>query len=815
MLYIEVLLPLPISNTFTYSLPESLLDYIDVGYRITVPFGKSKIITGIVFDVHRNKPDYDTKEIEQILDETPVVNAEQIKHWSWIANYYMCSLGEVLRIAMPSAFLLESETLVSLNPDFDGEISDLSDDEYLIFEALQRQSSIKAKEINKIIAKKSSLKQLQSLLQKQIIQLEEEVFEQYIPKKVTYVRLHEQYATRETLEPLLDELSSAPKQKEVLMRLFMLQAQMQSKPIFPKLLLEKADASAGVLNALIKKSIIERYELQEDRNQFEGEVEEIYTLTPAQNQALTEIKTGFETKDVCLLHGVTSSGKTQLYIQLIEDILPTGKQVLFLVPEIALTMQLISRLEKHFGDKLSVMHSKYSVHERIEVWNNVIEKQAKAQIIIGTRMALFLPFSDLGLIVIDEEHEASYKQINRAPRYHTRDAAVVLAHQHQAKVLLGSASPSFESYYNAKTGKYALVELTERYTNQYLPKIRFVNLQEAYERKQMKGRFSDELIQAIKHNLDLGQQVIIFQNRRGYSPIVECTTCGISPQCTNCDVSLTYHERTRQLRCHYCGYAIPMLVSCTACGNQTLDYKGFGTEQIEIETKRLFPDYRIARMDQDTTRRKHAYEKLIEKMTHRKIDILIGTQMVAKGLDFSHVGLVGVMQADSILNFPDFRAFERSFQLLQQVAGRAGRGKIHGDVIIQTFNPNHEVMGYLRNYDYSGMFLRDIKDRKEFHYPPYSRLIQITFRYRKYTEMRAAASWYANTLRSAFPDLVLGPEDPLIGRIRNQYITHVLFKIPNNFNLAKVKRQLKTIDNHFKSIPQFRVIDVIMDVDPA
>lgn len=814
MLYVDVILPIPIKNTFTYHFPKSLLDYIDIGMRVTVPFGKSKIHTGIVLRIHDKAPEYDTKEIDQILDETPIINKHQLKHWFWLADYYMCALGEVVRAALPSAFLLESETLISLKNNFLENEASLTDEEYLIIEALQRQSSLRVEEVQSIIDKKNVVKLIQALLAKEYIDVQEEVFEQYIPKKKSYVRLAKEYETENSLNSLLEELSTrATKQRDLLMNLFLLQAQTK-KTINPKQLLKSANASSGVLKALIDKGVIEKYELQEDRHNFEGETTAISKLTTAQEEAYIAINKNFKEKTVCLLHGVTSSGKTEVYIKCIEDVLKKGKQVLYLVPEIALTTQLIGRLRKHFGPQLSVYHSRYSVHERIEVWNNLQAGKEKAQIVIGARSSIFLPFNNLGLLLVDEEHEASYKQHNPAPRYHGRDAAIVLGMQHKANVLLGSATPSIETYTNCKAGKYGLVELMERYRNVPMPKIQYINLKEAYKKKQMKGRFSQRLLDAIKHTLEQGEQVILFQNRRGFSPVVECTTCGVSPQCPNCDVSLTYHEYRKQLRCHYCGYSMAMLVSCMACGNETLDYKGFGTQQIEKEISQYFPDYRIQRMDQDTTRRKHAYEKIIERMTLRKIDILVGTQMLAKGLDFSNIGLVGVLQADNLLNFPDFRAHERSFQLLQQVAGRAGRGNKQGDVLIQTYDPLQTTLQVLRDNDYKQMYTNEIVERRDFKYPPFVKLIQITLRDRNYQKMRQAANWYAKAMRVPFSRQVLGPEDPAIGRIRNQYITHIMLKIPHNHSVKQTKQNLQRIHNQFSAIKEFRSVRVIIDVDP-
>ncbi|HBY68679.1 MAG TPA: primosomal protein N', partial [Flavobacteriaceae bacterium] len=548
-------------------------------------------------------------------------------------------------------------------------------------------------------------------------------------------------ASEESLKALLETLSRAPKQKEVLMNLFMLTAQ-TNKPISVKQLQKQSETSSSVIKSLIDKEILEEYYIKKDRVEYSGgEASDIKTLNEAQQVAFSEIKETFKTKDVTLLHGVTSSGKTEIYVRLISEVIKSGKQVLYMLPEIALTTQLISRLQNYFGSKVSVYHSKYSVNERVEVWNNVLQAKRKAQIVIGARSSLFLPFSNLGLILVDEEHEPSFKQYNPTPRYQARDAAVVLANLHNAKTLMGSATPSLESYYNASNDKYGLVHLKTRFGNVLMPEIELVDIKEKARKKRMKGHFSDRLLEEMNEVLELGEQVILFQNRRGFSPIVECTTCGVSPQCPNCDVSLTYHQYKNELRCHYCGYHMAMQLSCMACGSETLDTKGFGTEQIETELKALFPKHSIARMDQDTTRGKNAYAKLIDKLENEEIDILVGTQMLAKGLDFRNISLVGVMNADNLLNFPDFRAHERSFQLLQQVSGRAGRTSKRGKVLIQSYNPYHQILQQVSTNDYKSMYEQQLEDRYQYKYPPYYRTIKITCKDRNLQKMQKAAKW--------------------------------------------------------------------------
>jgi primosomal protein N' (replication factor Y) len=812
--FIDVILPIPLKQTFTYTVNLDEARFLKQGMRVAVPFGKSKIYTGIVYRVHQQPPvGYETKSIDQILDEEPVMNSFQMKHWEWMASYYMCTLGEVIRAALPGAFLLESETIVRLTSETDIDETVLSDEEFLVCEALQHQSSLHINDVRYILDHQNVVKVIQLLLQKGIIEVEENVVEKYTPKLVRYIRLAPGFSSEENLQVLLDSLSRAPKQKEVLMALFMLTAS-QLKPVSSAQLQKKSNSNASVLRTLIDKGFLEEYFIQKDRVQYSGpEGADTKQLNEAQLQALSEIKKNFKEQDVILLHGVTSSGKTEIYVELISELLETGKQVLYMLPEIALTTQLIGRLQKYFGERISVYHSKYTLNERVEVWNNVLNAKPKAQIIIGARSALFLPFSNLGLIIVDEAHEPSFKQYSPAPRYHARDAAVVLGNFHQAKILLGSATPSLESSYNAKTGKFGHVKLTSRYGDVLMPEIELVDIKEKHRKKRMTGHFSDRLLEEMKECLDEGDQIILFQNRRGYSPFVECTTCGVSPQCPNCDVSLTYHQYKNELRCHYCGYHMAMLISCMACGSETLDTKGFGTEQIENEAKELFPDHVVVRMDQDTTRGKHAYAKLIEAIENREADIIVGTQMLAKGLDFRNIGLVGVMNADNLLNFPDFRAHERSFQLLQQVAGRAGRTEKRGKVLIQTYNPYHRILQQVTMHDYDGMFEDETEQRYQYKYPPYYRTIKITFRDRNYNKMRKAAVWFGALLQTKLKEHVLGPEAPPVGRIRNLFIINLLIKIPKEQSVPKTKEFIAKALQSFHSVKDFSTVKLTIDVD--
>lgn len=813
MYFIDVIVPIPLRQAFTYSVNKDEAAFLKPGMRVAVPFGKSKVYTGLVYRVHDTPPNtYETKDIDQILDERPIVPPKTWKHWEWMAHYYMCTLGEVMRAALPTAFLLESETIITLNKDYEVDESDFNDDEFLVYEALLNQSALHINDVRSILDRKSVLKVLHGLMERGVATVKEEVFEQYTPKMKRYLRLRSPYQEEDSLRALLDELSRAPKQREVLMTLFMMQAQEEN--VESVALQKQSDSSAAILKALIDKGILEEYYLQKDRVEYKGEAPNaIKELSPAQEKAYSEIKKSHETHEIVLLHGVTSSGKTELYVRLIDEVIASGKQVLFMLPEIALTAQLINRLQNYFGKKVAVFHSRYSNNERVEVWNKVLGKKEKAQIVIGARSAMFLPFQDLGLIIVDEEHEVSFKQFNPAPRYHGRDAALVLANIHKAKVVLGSATPSLESYYNAQQGKYGLVTLKERYGKVLLPDMELVDLRDKLKRKRMTGHFSDRLIEEIQETLKEQEQVILFQNRRGFAPIVECTTCGISPQCPNCDVSLTYHQKRDQLRCHYCGYNMAMLIACQACGNPTLDSKGFGTEQIEEEVQQLFPDAKVARMDQDTTRGKHAYAKLIEKMENKEIDILVGTQMVAKGLDFRDVRLVGVMNADTLLNFPDFRAHERSFQLLQQVSGRAGRTQKRGKVIIQSYNPYHQILQQVSSHDYEAMYAEQQEERYQFKYPPHYRIIRITFKHRNFQTMDKASRWFAEVLRRAFNDQVLGPVQPPVGRIRNEFITNLLIKLSKEQPLGKSKEYIDRAVQRFSALKEFSRVKLIVDVD--
>lgn len=811
--FIEVILPLSLSKTFTYRVSEAEYVYIKKGMRIAVPFGKNKIYTALAVDLHQNAPTlYEAKEIDQILDEKPIVNELQINHWFWIAAYYMCAIGDVYRGALPSALLLESETIISQKKEIFIDETTLSDDEFLIYQALQQQSSLKIQDIISILNKKTIFPVIQRLMDKNILSIQEEIQEEYKPKLVRYIRLQELYQQEEKLMELLSGLKSE-KQKKVILSYFQLQAQ-QKKSIPMKQLIEISETSSAVVKGLVNKLIFEEYYIREDRVNFDkNKKDSQLSLSISQNKALDEIEKSFVEKEVCLLHGVTSSGKTEIYTKLIENHITEGKQVLYLLPEIALTTQLVSRLTQYFGNKVAVFHSKYTNNERVEVWQNVLMNSDKAQIVIGARSALFLPFSNLGLIIVDEEHEQTFKQQDPAPRYHARDAAIVLANAHQSKVLLGSATPSIETYYNANVGKYGLVILKERFGKVPMPEIELVDLKDSHFRKKMKGHFSTTLIENITEAFANGEQVILFQNRRGFSPVLECMTCGHVPQCPQCDVSLTYHKYKNQLRCHYCGYSMAKPSNCHSCSSVDLETKGFGTEQIELELAELFPTKNIKRMDQDTTRGKYSFEKIIDGFKNREIDVLVGTQMLAKGLDFDNVSLVGIMNADNMLYHPDFRAFERSFQMMTQVSGRAGRFEKQGKVIIQTYNPLHNVIQQVTNNDYEGMYAEQLYERKIYKYPPFFRLIKLTLKHRDFDKLKEGSLWLYQVLQQNLSIPVLGPEEPVISRIRNEYIRTIMVKIPSETPLQGTKKTIQKILNSFESISNYRAVKVTVNVD--
>lgn len=818
MKYIAVIVPLPLVGTFTYAVPDEWETQVRVGVRVVVPFGKKKLYTAIIAVVHTHKPEavYEFKEIICILDPQPILRFPQLKFWDWISSYYQAYLGDVFQAAIPAGLKLESETLIRINPDYEAETI-LSEKEQKILDALSDGNALSVNDLSKAIEIVRVLPTLQILLDKRAIEVTEVLTEKYRPKTQTYVRLTQTASQEEQLQKVFDDLKSSKKQLELLMKYIEL-----SKCLTPskfielsqKELLEKSGISVAVLKGLVEKSVLELYLKEVGRLDMNViQTKELFPLNPSQQIALKEIDTQFLEKSVVLLHGVTSSGKTEIYIHLIKNILAQGKQVLYLVPEIALTTQLTMRLKRVFGNRLGVYHSKFSDSERVEIWNNVLTHKSY-DVIIGVRSSIFLPFRQLGLVIVDEEHESSYKQYDPSPRYHARNAAIVLASMHGAKTLLGTATPSIETYYNVETEKYGLVELNQRHEDMQLPEIMVVDTKEAYRKKMMESHFSDVLIEKIKKALANKEQIILFQNRRGYAPYIECKNCAYVPKCQNCDVSLTVHKVFNTLSCHYCGYTEAIPTICPVCKTPGLITKGFGTEKIEDEIKLIFPEAIVSRMDLDTTRSKKSYEKIITDFEQHKVDILIGTQMVTKGLDFEYVSLVGILNADNMLNFPDFRAHERAFQLMAQVSGRAGRKYKRGLVVLQTTQTQHPVIEQVIKNDFIGMYETQKAERKQFKYPPYYRIIQMNLRHKDARVLKQAAFEMGHQMQTVFGGRVLGPIDPIISRIQNYYIKQIILKIENEASSAKAKEILHTITDNFLADSRFKSLRISLDVDP-
>ncbi|MCF8351494.1 MAG: primosomal protein N' [Bacteroidales bacterium] len=820
-LFAEVLLPLPVKGLYTYRVPFELNETVRNGQRVVVQFGKKKIYTGIVFNIHENPPkSYQVKYILSVLDLYPVVNEIQMEFWRWISEYYMSSMGEVMNTALPSSLKLASETKIALHPAYDGDISNLNEKELFVTEALHSQQRLTLTELSDVAGIQKVIPLIKTMLEKKVIVLEEELTDPYKPKKESFVYLTKTYReNEESLKDVFDELEKrAFKQLKILMTF--LNLSQQNVDISRPELIKKSGATHSQLNALVEKGVFEIQEKEVSRLES-GEAKaspDDITFTEKQQIAYDEIKKGFQEKNTLLLHGVTSSGKTEIYIKLINEVIREGKQVLNLLPEIALTTQIINRLRRYFGEQVGVYHSRYSKNEKVEIWSKVNEgneNNSKFQIIIGPRSALFLPFSDLGLVIVDEEQDQSFKQFDPAPRYHARDSAIYLAGLHQAKTLLGSATPALESYYNAKEGKYHFVELTERFGGIKMPEIILADIRRETRHKTMKSHFSSLLMDHMKESLDNHKQLILFQNRRGFSLRLECNICGHIPQCKNCDVTLIYHKYSNHLRCHYCGWTTRIPELCPSCNNNSLFMKGFGTEKVEDDLAILLPDPVIKRMDLDTTRKKHAYQQIITDFEQRKIDILVGTQMVTKGLDFDNVELVGILNADNMLSYPDFRSQERSFQLMAQVSGRAGRKGKRGKVIIQTFNPQHPIILDVINHDYVSMYKSQIQERARYKYPPFYRLIMIRLKHKENRLLNEGASAFADILRASFGQRVLGPEYPIVSRIKNQYIKTVLIKLERTASLKMMKTTLHEKVEEFEKIRDFKGVRVILDVDPV
>lgn len=820
-LFADVILPLALPQLFTYRLPSELKDTLTVGSRVVVSFGSGhKLYTAVVKKIHTKAPAaYEAKYIEGVLDDRPVVNSRQFELWSWMEAYYMCTPGEVMSAALPGGMKLTSETSILLREGYEGRVENLSDREYLIVEALEIRNILSLSEVGEILRVRHVHVYIKSLIEMEVISVLEEVREKYKPKEVSYVRLSRAAMNEEKLKEFFDELSKAPKQLETLMVFMQMKAEQKGEAVNKLTLQKRAGVTASVINQLERKGVLEVFTTQVGRlENFEGEVLPPKALNEEQQGAKNKIVELFREHDVTLLQGVTSSGKTEVYIQLIEEALRSGKQVLYLLPEIALTTQIIRRLRKHFGKQIGVYHSRFNEHERVEIWKAVLDfepqKGSACQVILGARSAIFLPFKELGLIIVDEEHENTFKQYDPAPRYHARDTATVLARIHGAKVLLGSATPSVESFWNARQGKYGLVEMKKRYGGVSMPEILCADIAEDSKKRKMKGHFSPLLIELMDTALENKEQIILFQNRRGYSPILLCEACGNAPQCKNCDVSLTYHKHFGNLVCHYCNYSMPLPRTCPSCGSGKLSLKGFGTEKIEEDLALIFPHASVSRMDLDTTRSKNAYFNIISDFENRQVDILVGTQMITKGLDFDNVAVVGILNADNMLNFPDFRAFERSFQLMLQVAGRAGRKDKRGKVLIQSYNPNHPTIRQVIDHDYEGMFKSELVERRNFHYPPFYRLIVFTLMHRDVRKLDDAVSIFHQQMKRQFGERLLGPQTPVISRVRNYYLRNFLLKIERDRSLRKVKAKITELIRDFEGNERFRSVRIKVDVDP-
>ncbi len=811
MQYADVILPLYLPKAYTYAVPAELQQGLGVGMRVVVQFGKSKLYTAVVKQLHNNEPaGYRPKEVLSVLEDRPIINPEQLRFWEWISHYYLCTEGEVMNAALPAGLKLQSETRIVYNADEAETAVGLSEREYSVLDALHQKQVMGIDELGKATGLKNIHGIVKGLLDKGIVGLYEELKERYKPKKDIIVKLAEAYDNEEALKLVFDKLEkrSAP-QLEVLIAYIALSDRYNQKvPYIRKAdLLRRIPEAWPKVKALEKKGILLVEETDPEHNYAQGDnVGKV--LNDWQQEALQSIKTQFEEKEVVLLYGITSSGKTEVYIKLIAETIAKGQQVLFLMPEIALTTQIINRLKRVFGNSIGVYHSRLNEHERVEVWNRTLSYNGTPgsgyEILLGARSSLFMPFTRLGLVIVDEEHETSFKQYDPAPRYHARDAAIYLASLFKA-----------ESHYNASLGKFGLTEMRRRFADMPMPKVELVDLKEQRKRKQMHAMFSKPLLEQMQLALDKKEQVILFQNRRGYAPFLECSNCSWVPECINCDVSLTYHKSSGQLKCHYCGYSTAPPTRCSACASTGLQLKGFGTEKVEDELKIFFPEARIARMDLDTTRGKNAYRQIIEDFESGGIDIMVGTQMVTKGLDFDNVSLVGILNADSMLNYPDFRAFERAYQLMVQVSGRAGRKNQEGKVLIQTSNVGHMVIQSILANDYEGFYQQELQQRQQFHYPPYYKLVEFSIKHKNSELVGPAAAYFGDLLKKVFGSRVLGPEFALVPRVNNWYIKKLLLKIEREAPNMKVREVIEECITVFLQHPDYKYVQVIADADPA
>ncbi|MBO4841479.1 MAG: primosomal protein N' [Bacteroidaceae bacterium] len=820
--FADVILPLPLEGTFTYSLPQTFANLVQVGSRIIVPFGTTKFYSAIVVKLHDTVPSYTTKEAMELLDSSPIVTTAQLKLWKWIADYYLCTIGDVYKAALPSGMKLESESSVMYNEEFVADDT-LTPSEEKIIQALEEETTLSLSTLQKRTGIRNILPLVKRLLEKDAIHIKEEVKRTYKPRYATYVRITEPYFNEEKLNETLTQLKRSAKQAELLLKYISLsgisaalalQNRQLLKEISRQELMESTACTPSVLKGLCQKGILELYQKPVGRitQQYLPTELVMHPLSEDQARAKDEIKECWKQKDVCLLHGVTSSGKTEVYIHLIKEIIEQGKQVLFMLPEIVLTAQLTDRLKRVFGDRLGVYHSRYPDAERVEVYQKMLS-DAPYDIIVGVRSSIFLPFKKLGLIIIDEEHETSFKQQDPAPRYQARNVALVMAKTAKAKTLLGSATPSLESYYNAKTGKYGLVQLHKRYGNVQLPQIEVVNMREMAKKKMMNGPFTPQLIERIREALQQSKQVILFQNRRGYAPMMECKTCGWVPRCQKCDVSLTLHRNMRQLTCHYCGASYPIPQKCPNCEEQNLMGRGYGTERIEDCLQNIFPEARIARMDLDTTRSRQRYEQIIYDFQHYKTDILVGTQMVTKGLDFDRVSVVGILNASTMLSQPDFRSYEHAFQMMEQVAGRAGRKNEQGYVVLQTQDVEASAIKQVVQHNYTAMYKEQMEERSLFNYPPYCRLIYVYMKHRDERVLENLSRDYANLLKQIFGQRILGPDTPPIAKVQMMYIRKIIVKIELSASIAEARKRLREIQHYVTNLPQYKSATIYYDVD--
>ena len=810
--YVDVILPLPLKGTFTYELSQDEFNKLEIGFRVAVSFGKRKIYTGIVNELHNNKPEsYETKPIEFIYDDKSLVSQNQIDFWNWLSRYYFVPIGDVMKAAVPSTFLLESDSLIIKKEISDDVANKMSDEEYLIYDALDFQN-LKLNDISEILNKKNPYPIIQKMILNGYVELNYELKEKYRPKLLNVIFLESRLIDEINIKDSLDLLKSSPKQKELLLSII---SMIQSKDyLIIKDLKKTIKFSDTTLKSLEKKGFITIKKIKIDRNHIrEVKIDSSNLLTKLQKDVLSKLNKQLKEKDIILLHGVTSSGKTEIYIKLIEEYLKHGKQVLYLLPEISLTTQIIQKLRNHFANKISVYHSRYSLNERTEVWESIRNNKENSQLVIGARSSVFLPFDDLGLIIVDEEHEVSYKQQEPSPRYNARDSAIYLSKIFKTKIILGSATPSIESTYNARNNKYGFVEIKERYGNIEMPFIHTIDMK-SEPKHEFSSIFSKKLVDEINKAVDKGKQVILFRNRRGYSPQWQCGSCGHNIMCDNCDVTLTYHLHSNTLRCHYCGFQLKAEIKCDSCGMQTMGYRGDGTQQIEEVVKEIFPNSNVSRMDWDTTRGKWAFDKIINSFADHEIDILIGTQMITKGLDFKNVGLVGVINTDHFLNFPDFRAHEKAFQVLTQVAGRSGRSGERGSVYLQTYQPDHPIIINVINNDFDKMYAKQLIEREDYKYPPFVRLIRITMKDKSFDKLNSSSDWINKAIRANFKGLVLGPVYPEISRIKNKYHKEFLVKLTDLKDLNTFRSKFQLIMKSFDSISKYRSVKVIVDVDP-